>query len=566
MALHTTRGHPATPWLTASWRDKALQPRPQVEPRYILDCNNGAFVPLRPTQRSNHGYDQVLVIDEDLCPDIDIRIGRAERMSRGRQEENQNRERSGSGRPPITPGDFKALLGGVSDGMSTPGSSGARHRESDVQSRIDEITASHLSKRSAPSAISDMNEPMSILAAVAASNPEAAARYNYRPTPSGRDVSQDGKIYCTYWIRHGECDYMQQGCRYKHEMPDSETLRTIGFQSVPRWFREKTSMAAARSMRPTLGFRDMIAGKKVEALPDSSSSDEASSEDRSSSSSQTQVEKAPIADVIRKPLLQHASSTGSCEPRIDTRADSPMLLDLNDETAGLEIPMSLPLSTPTSSAFRQGRFIPAGEAIPSPTRQQVGTPRGSTEKPSPTPTPLPSFKRSAPTFKHYFESGAELPDTQNHTPSNPPPSPVRSDQHVAEPSKLQQENEALRAKLQSLKLQAQVVSKSSAQPSSSAQSLPRTGLMASKHCALGREQGPRSADKKEKVTPAPVTSSSKEKAKSASARTSASPKTVVRKRRVATSGALLKREAVAMIKKEAAVAVAAGEKGKDRAN
>lgn len=44
------------------------------------------------------------------------------------------------------------------------------------------------------------------------------------------------KIYCSHWIRTGECDYEQQGCKYKHEMPDLATLKTIGFQSVPTWW------------------------------------------------------------------------------------------------------------------------------------------------------------------------------------------------------------------------------------------------------------------------------------------------------------------------------------------
>lgn len=47
------------------------------------------------------------------------------------------------------------------------------------------------------------------------------------------------KRYCTYWIRKGECDYMQEGCRYKHEMPvDEETQQRIGLREIPLWFRE----------------------------------------------------------------------------------------------------------------------------------------------------------------------------------------------------------------------------------------------------------------------------------------------------------------------------------------
>ncbi|KAE8148984.1 hypothetical protein BDV25DRAFT_141249 [Aspergillus avenaceus] len=48
------------------------------------------------------------------------------------------------------------------------------------------------------------------------------------------------KEYCSYWIRHGECDYQQQGCLYKHEMPnDLSTLEKLGLRDIPRWYREK---------------------------------------------------------------------------------------------------------------------------------------------------------------------------------------------------------------------------------------------------------------------------------------------------------------------------------------
>ncbi|PLB50287.1 hypothetical protein P170DRAFT_508491 [Aspergillus steynii IBT 23096] len=68
--------------------------------------------------------------------------------------------------------------------------------------------------------------------------------------PSGNGGSSGGglrqgnpltkKEFCSYWIRHGECDYQQQGCLYKHEMPrDLATLEKLGLRDIPRWFREK---------------------------------------------------------------------------------------------------------------------------------------------------------------------------------------------------------------------------------------------------------------------------------------------------------------------------------------
>lgn len=45
------------------------------------------------------------------------------------------------------------------------------------------------------------------------------------------------KVYCTHWIRWGECDYTQQGCLYKHEMPPEDKLNEVGIATYPRWYR-----------------------------------------------------------------------------------------------------------------------------------------------------------------------------------------------------------------------------------------------------------------------------------------------------------------------------------------
>ncbi|KAL8873566.1 MAG: hypothetical protein Q9174_000982 [Haloplaca sp. 1 TL-2023] len=44
------------------------------------------------------------------------------------------------------------------------------------------------------------------------------------------------KVYCSHWIRTGECDFIQVGCLYKHEMPDDATLRAIGIRVLPAWY------------------------------------------------------------------------------------------------------------------------------------------------------------------------------------------------------------------------------------------------------------------------------------------------------------------------------------------
>ena len=87
---------------------------------------------------------------------------------------------------------------------------------------------------------------------------ETAARIGYPPKgsavpPSGNVPDQDRKEFCTYWIRTGECDYTQQGCLYKHEMPDKETLRKIGFRDYPAWWTKKTQTIRMGGEKASVG-------------------------------------------------------------------------------------------------------------------------------------------------------------------------------------------------------------------------------------------------------------------------------------------------------------------------
>jgi hypothetical protein len=55
------------------------------------------------------------------------------------------------------------------------------------------------------------------------------------------------KLYCSYWLRHGECDYLQQGCKYLHVMPtDVETLNRCGLRDIPRWYRNQMQQQSQR--------------------------------------------------------------------------------------------------------------------------------------------------------------------------------------------------------------------------------------------------------------------------------------------------------------------------------
>ncbi|KAH6633242.1 hypothetical protein C7974DRAFT_168030 [Boeremia exigua] len=78
------------------------------------------------------------------------------------------------------------------------------------------------------------------------------------PNPSGIKPDPSKKEYCTHWIRHNSCDYMQQGCRYKHEMPDRAKLKELGFPWVPDWYRDQMAICvgASKFLRPRMGQGD----------------------------------------------------------------------------------------------------------------------------------------------------------------------------------------------------------------------------------------------------------------------------------------------------------------------
>ena len=59
--------------------------------------------------------------------------------------------------------------------------------------------------------------------------------------PSGLEPDLRRKRYCTFWLRKGECDFVQQGCMYKHEFPPTaDEWASIGFQSVPNWIHKRS--------------------------------------------------------------------------------------------------------------------------------------------------------------------------------------------------------------------------------------------------------------------------------------------------------------------------------------
>jgi len=73
--------------------------------------------------------------------------------------------------------------------------------------------------------------------------PQEALHAGYtRLPPSGIEPDSSRKIFCSHWIKSGECAFTAVGCRFKHEMPPVDQLRKLGFLGVPRWYKEKSAI------------------------------------------------------------------------------------------------------------------------------------------------------------------------------------------------------------------------------------------------------------------------------------------------------------------------------------
>ncbi|KAK5099112.1 hypothetical protein LTR70_001262 [Exophiala xenobiotica] len=92
------------------------------------------------------------------------------------------------------------------------------------------------------------NQKVEASSATEASSKTSEVSGKHDTLPPWKNVTQLGsrlpppgkKVYCSHWMSTGECDYAQQGCLYKHEMPlDIEMLNHLGFQDIPKWYRER---------------------------------------------------------------------------------------------------------------------------------------------------------------------------------------------------------------------------------------------------------------------------------------------------------------------------------------
>jgi hypothetical protein len=164
---------------------------------------------------------------------------------------------------------------------------------------------------------------------------EGALYSPYRlPNPSGIDPDPSKKEYCTHWIRTNSCDFMQQGCKYKHEMPDLARLKNLGFAETPKWYRQEMAISAGASswLRPRATTDNNERQLSVEPA--------ASRAFR------------PSILGLRRDQSRPAELPGSPPPRADhPSVEPPNLIDLDDysmKTVSLPPPLSIssPPDTP----------------------------------------------------------------------------------------------------------------------------------------------------------------------------------------------------------------------------
>ena len=150
---------------------------------------------------------------------------------------------------------------------------------------------------------------------------ETALKISRTSASSPRNSSEQGdKIYCSYWIRSGECDYTQQGCRYKHEMPDKQTLASIGFRTVPRWWQEKIAIQLGQSAIPTVG----PVMKPAEWLKQRRSSQDSQSDQESECEHKSDAEDEVDPDTAAAPAgtLQQSAAMASPASEEDKKPDA----------------------------------------------------------------------------------------------------------------------------------------------------------------------------------------------------------------------------------------------------
>ncbi|KAI6799938.1 hypothetical protein KC361_g2613 [Hortaea werneckii] len=303
---------------------QAAQPRPL----YFISRNNGVLVPLVPADELPYtirlqGLPRVLRFDQTVGMQ---HVGTAPYTGMTFRIEEDGVHRSTS-QPPtgLHTRSQSALVNPVKKYLA-PDALARQALAQTANIQPAPVTALETSRMSAHEASSNWrsnasttanpttsNTTQSIIDAIVSTTSGAAeaARVGYVPRstiapPSGAQPDQDKKEYCTYWIRTGECDYMQQGCLYKHEMPDKATLEKIGLgRSLPRWWTEKQrgmnlGLREPQIVGPLMKSSEWLNRKPVNSEPSDPSEESSDSDDETQASSDKSMASSQSSEVAAK--------------------------------------------------------------------------------------------------------------------------------------------------------------------------------------------------------------------------------------------------------------------------
>ncbi|KAF2110655.1 hypothetical protein BDV96DRAFT_635278 [Lophiotrema nucula] len=178
--------------------------------------------------------------------------------------------------------------------------------------------------------------PKSLVDSIASTYPQEAKRYNYVPRlpPSGIAPDSSKKEYCTHWIKTGECAFLSQGCRYKHEIPTLDKLRELGFNMVPKWYKDKTAIKPLSWLREREQARAADRENPVE-MPERSIFRDLRKE----------YEAAEPHSRPPKPVRETYPANGHEQGRIDNRTEGDRAEPVMED---LLIDLGSPISTPAA--------------------------------------------------------------------------------------------------------------------------------------------------------------------------------------------------------------------------
>lgn len=196
------------------------------------------------------------------------------------------------------------------------------------------------------------------------SGAETASRIGYlpkdtTPPPSGNIIDQDKKIFCTHWIMTGDCKFVQQGCRYKHEMPSEAKLKELGIRHTPRWWLEMNAKVKLGG-----GLRAGVVGKVMKPeewlnKQDSDSEDDATDDESDSGSDVTKKGQSSLSSQSSKgskkdEVKDISKQTQTESPKLQAKVGSKMILQPNPtEKKSPIVPPTRPISPPSGSSIRK---------------------------------------------------------------------------------------------------------------------------------------------------------------------------------------------------------------------